>query len=475
MLLNVLGLRYLEKKILLGETISEFFNTTLEIRRFEKNYFLYGLESDFHENREYLVRAQDLFKKNRREFATLVEFDQIRSLESSLDQYNNLMSQYKGLQAGIFSELVRKRGLEQSVRQKGKFIVEIAQEILKSEKRKLQKIISRSRRVLMFSSLFLAFMGVLVCQVLSNRIVNPLKLMSDSMKRIGEGKLESLRLDSRDSELVSLTNAFNKMLGELHQRQRHLVQSEKLASLGTLLSGVAHELNNPLSNISTSTEILKEEIQEQDINYKKELLMQVEEQTDKARNIVRSLLEFSRDKEFKKEMLLLKDLVEKTIQFVKGGMPTKVLITVDIADDIVIFADKQRIQQAFLNLLINSIEAINEEGKIVFQAREYSPSTVIDESERRIYKQLKYCKRTDFDEAVDIRISDTGEGIPPEVISRVFDPFFTTKDFGEGMGLGLSIVHEVVDEHGGCIVVSSELGKGTTFLMRLPIPASEKR
>jgi len=259
------------------------------------------------------------------------------------------------------------------------------------------------------------------------------------------------------------------MLKELELRQRHLVQSEKLASLGTLLSGVAHELNNPLSNISTSGQILAEEIDSTDHAYKKELVDQINEQTDRARNIVRSLLEYSRDKDFTDRQLPLRELFEETIRFVKGQLPPSVSVTVDVPGDLVITADKQRIQQAFLNLIKNGIEAIPGEGAVSIRARKHR---AIDKAgdDTGIYNYLKYRgKCTLEDDTIDIEIRDTGEGIPADLLPKVFDPFFTTKDVGKGSGLGLFIVHEIIEEHDGCIAVDSEPGKGTTFLIRLPV------
>ena len=238
-----------------------------------------------------------------------------------------------------------------------------------------------------------------------------------------------------------------------------------------MLSGVAHELNNPLSNISSSCQILTEEIADDDMKYKKELLSQIDEQTERARNIVRSLLEFSRSSEFKKETLPLKNLVEETIRFVKGQVPTKVDIEVSVPDDLAIFADKQRIQQVLLNLIKNAVEAISGEGIVYVKAQHRSAIQKADEEEPEIYNYLKYHgKCTVEDDTVDIEISDTGSGIDADILPKVFDPFFTTKDVGKGSGLGLSIVHEIIVEHGGCIAVDSRVGSGTTFLIRLPVP-----
>jgi signal transduction histidine kinase len=260
------------------------------------------------------------------------------------------------------------------------------------------------------------------------------------------------------------------MLKELELRQKHLVQSEKLASLGTLLSGVAHELNNPLSNIYSSSQILAEEIEDADLDYKRELLMQIEEQTVRARNIVRSLLDFSRDKVFTKESIPLQKLFEETIRFVKGQTPTGIEIKLDVPDNIFIIADKQRIQQALLNLIKNAIESIDNKGTVTITSRRIIGEETMDFVNSVLLSECKLRKiEENKGDVVYIKICDTGKGIPPQMISKIFDPFFTTKGVGKGSGLGLSIVHEIIEEHDGCIAVDSAEGVGTTFLIRLPI------
>ncbi len=467
-------LNYLEKKIMSGEAISEFFDATLEVRRFEKNYFLYEQLSDYEENIRYVTRAGELFDANIAAFAAVETGDRIISLRDNLQLYKDLMGRYENLirrqkyqRTEVDSALKIK--LAGDLRRTGKDIITVSEEMSKTERRNLQLLLASSRRILIISISVLIVMVIAIGQIMARMVVKPLKLMEVSMEVIADGRFENIRIDSRDREVVSLTNAFNKMLRELELRQRHLVHSEKLASLGTLLSGVAHELNNPLSNISSSNQILLEEIDEGDREYKKELLAQINEQADRARNIVRSLLEFSRDKDFKKQVLPLKDLFEETIRFVKGQIPAKVSITLDIPGELGITADKQRIQQAFLNLIKNAVEAIAEEGVITVRAGQHRAVDKEREAYAGIYNYLKYRgKCTVEDDTVDIEIHDTGPGIPPEILPKVFDPFFTTKDVGKGSGLGLFIVHEIIEEHDGCIAVDSEPGKGTTFLIRLP-------
>jgi len=465
---SFMELRFFEKKILFGKTIAEFFNTTLEVRRFEKNYFLYKHKSDYRENLNYVSQAQKTLEDNMEEFNTVARPGQTTMLLQNLKEYKKLMEQYA--EPEIRTSL-NKEVLDGMIRKTGKEIVNAAEDIANTQRYRLHVQLYNSQLLLIISIISLSLLGIAVGHILSRMVIRPLKLLEESMEIIADGRFEIIHMDSKDREIVSLTNAFNKMLKELELRQRNLIRTEKLASLGTLLSGVAHELNNPLSNISSSCQILTEEIEEGDIEYKKELLSQIDEQTDRARNIVRSLLEFSRDKDFKKETLPLRNLIEETIRFVKGQVPTKVEIEVSVPDDVVIFADKQRIQQVFLNLIKNAIEAISDEGIVYVRAQRRSALDKAAADEHEIYNYLKYHGKCTLEEdTVDIEISDTGAGIDADTLPKVFDPFFTTKDVGKGSGLGLSIVHEIIVEHDGCIAVDSRVGSGTIFLIRLPIP-----
>lgn len=469
-------LSFLEKKILFGEVISEFFDTTLEIRRFEKNYFLYEQRTDYAENLGYVTKAQELLANNREGFSVIATPEQLTGLVHGLEDYRNLMEQYEQQNAKNRSQKLgfdghEKVKLEGYIRKAGKDIITVAEDISRTERTSLQTVLNNTRRTLIFFIMLLAALMILFGQALARVIVKPLKLMEKSMEAISDGSLENVVIASNDREVLSLARAFNRMLRELELRQRHLVQSEKLASLGTLLSGVAHELNNPLSNISTSGQILLEELEHDDLGHKKELLAQINDQTDRARNIVRSLLEFSRQREFKKERLPLKNLIEETIRFVKGQVPTGVSITLNVAEDTIIIADKQRIQQVFLNLIKNAIESFPyNEGLIAIKAEKRRAIEDVEDERIGIYNYMKYRgKCTLEDDTVDIEIKDNGAGIPLDVLPKIFDPFFTTKEVGRGAGLGLSIVHEIIEEHDGCIAVDSAPGKGTTFLIRLPV------
>jgi two-component system, NtrC family, sensor kinase len=465
---TLIELWYIEEKVRFGEVVAEFFDTTLEMRRFEKNFFLYRQGKDYEENLQYVEKAIAILDENVSRYKNLTVSKQLNNLRDDLNAYQVLMKQFATLAAPV--DDAKTLLAENEVREKGKEIITIAEDVSKIERQKIQNLLDTVRKIIIFSILFFSVVGIAVGQILSRMIVKPLKTLEVMMEEISEGRLKKVNIVSKDREIVSLISAFNKMLMELELRQKHLVQREKLASLGTLVSGVAHELNNPLSNISSSCQILIEEIEEADTKFKKELLLQIEQQTDRAKNIVRSLLEFSRDKEFKRQHLPLKDLFQETLQFLKGQVPSRITVGIDIPDDVAIFADKQRIQQAFLNLIKNALDAIEGEGTVFIKACRHVLKGAIDDR-CEYQKNQGQCTgecpiKTD---TIDIEVRDTGSGIPHELLTKIFDPFFTTKDVGKGAGLGLYIVQEIVHEHDGCIGVCSNPGKGTTFMIRFPI------
>lgn len=460
-LFTFLELRLIEEKILAGDRITEFFDTTLEIRRFEKNYFLYRQAADYEEAVAYVRKAGELLRQNLADFSVLAAQERVIALERELESYRRLMGEY----AQTKDDVRRADVLEGRIRKAGKGIVTVAEEIARAERKMLQASLDRHRKILILSIAGLIVLVVVVGQILSRMVARPLKRIEESMEAVANGKLDKIDIGSGDREIASLTTAFNHVLKELEVRQKHLVRSEKLASLGTLLSGVAHELNNPLSNISSSCQILAEELEDADPEYKKELLAQIDDQTNRARNIVRSLLDFARDKEFKREPLPLGRLFAETLRFIKGQTPAQVEIKTDIPGDIVIAGDKQRLQQAFLNLLKNAIEAVEGAGEIRVRAARRRAN---DKDAAAPFTFLGQC--SPGDEVAEIEIRDSGHGIPPELLPRIFDPFFTTKEVGKGSGLGLFIVYEIIEEHGGCIAVDSKPGEGTAFFIRLPLP-----
>lgn len=437
-LVNWENLDSVEETVLAGEKVSDLFDTTLEIRRYEKNYFLFGEQEDYKELLNFVNKAENLLNEISRENNIFAGLLVVPGLKADIKEYKYLLKTAIRTQGEG-----NRKALEKKIRQKGKSIVEAAEEMSRAERKIIQDTLRSSRDILLISVLFLVACGFIAGAVFYRMFIKPLGILERHMKRIADGEFSLIPVKYGDRELVSLGRAFNRMLIELEARQRHIIQSEKLASLGTLLFGVAHEINNPLSNISTSCQILKEEIIEPDIGYKKELLSQIESETDRAKDIVSSILDFSRGDE--KTVINLKKTVDEAIRLIRTETPAKIEIHREVPEDITLSADKQRLQQVFLNLIKNSIEAITDEGKISISVRTNAR-----------------------DKTVDIKVTDNGIGMDRKMLSRIFDPLFSARKTKKGYGLGLFIVHNIVTDHGGTISVDSTLGRGTTFLIKLP-------
>lgn len=436
-LINLDNFTNIQSIVLKGEVVSELIDTILEVRRYEKNYFLYNKEKDIEELGQYLARLDRIIKKNQNDIESFINHNFTNTLQKDIVEYKELLNQFKNNKSTY---------LEDRIRNKGRDIARGAEKLGEIKKEKIRRTMSSSRNILIASIIFLATSGFIAGAVFYRMFAKSLILFENHMKKIADGTYSFIPVLSQDREMLSLSRAFNRMLVELELRQSHIMQTEKLASLGTLLFSVAHELNNPLNNISTSCQILMEEIETAEPAFKKELLLQIEQETDRARDIVRSILDYS--KAGHKEKTDLNSLVTEAIRFIKAEIPPKVELIIDIPENISIFADPQQLKQVFLNLIKNSIEAMNEEGQIKISGRLHG-------------------------HYVEIRLSDTGGGMSQEVLSRIFDPFFTTKEGRKGYGLGLFVTHNIIKEHGGTIDVVSTLGQGTTFLIKLPCEERE--
>jgi len=446
-----------EKKVEFVEIINDFFNTTLEVRRFEKNYLLYNEERDFKENMDFWDDLEHLLYLNIRILSASLIHTSYSELWQKIHEYKDNMQLLHELNhlANGTPATVNRLQLEERIRSLGKELTDIAEQTFRVERASIQKLLQTTGRILIPSMIVLVVLCIFLATILSRSIVRSLKVLEDHTRKISRGEFVAATISVKDQEINSLLQAFNRMTVELRVRQQQLVQSEKLASLGTLLSGVAHELNNPLSNISTSAQILDEEIADPDPEFQKSLIDQIMEQSDRARDIVKSLLEFSRVHDFNKQELVLKALIEKTIILIRGQVPSEVDIKLDIPADLGIVADKQRMQQVFLNLIKNAIDVVGNEGHIWISA-----SGIMKNNRQQ---------------EVEILVEDDGPGIPPENLSKIFDPFFTTKDVGHGSGLGLYIVHDIIEQHGGSMRVESRPGNGTTFIIWLPVNHGDRK
>ena len=321
---------------------------------------------------------------------------------------------------------------------------------------------------------FILIIGITYYMIFS--ITHPIGLMVAATRNIAAGRFDQeIPADSED-EVGLLAASFNSMAKSLRdmtadleewartleekvkQRTEELVamqaivaRSDRLASIGQLAAGVAHEVNNPLGAVLALTSLTMEDMPENDPN--RENLAEVVREAQRCRDIVKKLLEFSRRSPFNKELIDLNKVLQETLALIeRQALFFNVAIVKDL-DPLLpqVMADASQFQQVFMNILMNAVQAMEEKGTVTIVTR-----------------------RADHGDFVEVAISDTGCGIPPEKIDRIFDPFYTTKPSGKGTGLGLSIAYGIVAEHAGTIEAHSEVGKGSTFIIRVPAAAEAR-
>ncbi len=336
---------------------------------------------------------------------------------------------------------------------------------------KMQTLLSAYRIRIITMTFFLLIMVWGCITLCMQRIVNiPLKQLLQHAREVGSGNLDSSVKIASEDEMGTLALVMNEMtLGlkksyeqleewgrtlegkvkertqELERIQAQLVRSEKLASLGELVAGIAHEINNPLTGILVFSSLISNDSRlapalKSDLNI-------IIQETERCAVIVKGLLDFSRESVPQKTWTSLNEILDASLALVKNQAQFQnITIVLDYSPDIpAIMADPHQLEQVFINILLNASHAMEAGGTL------------------KIATEL--CGEHG---GVVVRIADTGCGIPEENLSKIFDPFFTTKETS-GTGLGLSVSYGIINSHGGIIEVESTVGVGTTFTIHLPV------
>ena len=458
-----LDLLFLESRIAESTTVTGYKDTVLEMRREEKNLFLYS-DPDAHARADaHAARLLDLLKEHAATLAPLIEPGTVSTLSGEIERYRERMM------AWIAASVSERPRLQETIGRDGQKITASAESLAERQRLALEEAVKQSRWFLLLSLLLIGLAILLIGRRLRRVAVRPLRAMEASMAPIAEGRFDQLTSPSQDREFVTLTGAFNRMLRELEIRRKRMLHSEKLASLGTLSAGVAHELNNPLSNISSSCQLLMEELEEADTPTLRNWLQQIDSETERGRKIVRTLLDFGSKRVFSRETHTLARIIEETRTILGKSLSQQaVALEVDVPADLAIAVDKQRMQQLFINLLQNAMNATDERLTIRIEARIRRAAGMQVPEAAEVAGDIKCLARREGS-LVEIRVSDTGPGIEPDALSKVFDPFYTTKEPGHGTGLGLFIVQEIVREHDGCLAIESIYGEGTSVIILLPL------
>ncbi len=440
-------LKAIELKQHVVEVSNDLREIILEIRRYEKNYLLYGFEEDLQLNLSQIDLALKTLAQIMPEGSNLKIAKDLKSLEAELLAYQHLMQQIPTHQPRPQVSAQQ----EEEMRERGKRLVELSGQLVAFERQRILEIINSLKTQLLISTILFIICGILLTALVSRKIIRPLKVIQGTTERIARGDFRPLPVLSTRDETQNVVEAFNRMVKELARRQDQLVQSKKMSSLGILTAGIAHQLNNPLNNISTSCQIVMEELDEGDKFLLRKMLGNIEQEVHRARDIVKGLLEFARARDFAIHDVPLSEVVKRAIRLISSQVPPGIEIIDQVPEDLMVHIDPQRMQEVFLNLFMNAIQAITEPpGQIRIGAK-------VDETNQNAL----------------ICIEDTGVGIPKESLDRIFDPFFTLKEEGVGTGLGLSIVYGIVEKHRGSIMVESTEGKGTRFLIRIPRPTGQ--
>ncbi|MDH5767824.1 MAG: ATP-binding protein [Nitrospirota bacterium] len=501
-----------------------------EVRRYEKNFLLYREQEDFQEVKNYLGTLKHNIDNIKAEIVKAIGLEDYNNTKNEIREYEvlfnkvveNLQSQGKiwymlaiaerrveqgidGEALQIFLEVRRlgrnliiykdqktydtfvkkfallhtgstelrkyrtivddlyklyreEKNSANSMRSKARKIQSFSEKLSKRERAEIAATMSRSMNLLLVAFLIIMILGAIVNTKLAMSIANPIRKLENITKKIAIGDFsETLEVKGKD-EISSLEISFNQMeeklkqalssledtIKQLREKQMQLVEAEKLASIGIFASGIAHEISNPLTSVLTFSNLMLEQTPEDGPN--RERLKMMVRETERARDVVRQLLSFGREIPINRVKININEPITEVINSLAAQEVFKdIEVSVHLSDNLPeIHVDPARIGQVVSNIFLNAVYAITPPGRI------------------EVSTQL-------VENLIEIVFSDTGCGISEENIGRIFDPFFTTKDKTKGTGLGLAVSYGIIKKHGGDIEVQSTVGKGTTFIVRLPV------
>ncbi len=441
-----------EDKLRFLEIVDDFMVEIQQARRFEKNFFLYN--TNLNDALESIYGARDIFDRNSQELIRVLGEDIQHKMLIDMESYESLLDQLakleqEGTDISVYER--EKKKIDPALRKYGQNMVSSAQNLIDRERDYVSEAILRSRQIHVYSLIFLVIFLFSYAYFLGSSILGHIKRFSKYAQRIASGDFTPItpRRRFRD-EFTELALAINQMIQELEKRGAILVQSHKMRAVGTLTAGVAHELNNPLNNITLTAHLLLEDYDTLSDEDRKEMVTDVVNEASRSKKIISNLLDFARESSSKLEPLDLRHLLTETIKLATNQIKlSRIQIEFQATENLPrIHGDTQQLLQVFLNLIQNAIDASPKDGKIQIMVLP-----------------------ADDPKYLAVKVIDFGKGIPDHILPSIFDPFFTTKEKDKGTGLGLSVSQGIIARHGGRIRVSSREGIGTTFTVTLPVTA----
>ncbi|MCP4649793.1 MAG: HAMP domain-containing protein [PVC group bacterium] len=437
--------RYIEARELV-KTISNIFSE--QIRAYD--YYVYLHEDS--EKHTFNEKKNELLK--RLEIGKNLDIERLNFTKEHMDLFNNL--------AARSFRIINSKGRSSAIKKTEKSIlseIEKIREELEILLIETEKQLNNSRKIALsykkrveYYFILICIFGIVVLSVISidlyRTITGPLKKMEQAATIIGQGNLNyKIEIKTRN-EFLSIADAFNKMAGDLKEFHLKVTQMGKMAAIGELAGGVAHEINNPLTGILGNVQILTRKFPSGHEAY--QMLMKIERAAIRCRNIVSDLLDFSRKEEVETEAELIEvsKVIDNTLTFCEAEILSKnIKLVREYSTDILnVEVSCRLIQQAFLNIINNAMQAMPDGGKIVI-------STEKVEIENEYLAQIQF--------------KDTGKGFDDETAKHLFEPFFTTRGIGEGTGLGLSLTYRIIKNNNGFISAKTE--NGAVFTVRLPL------
>ncbi len=436
----------LNERLLNLELAEDLYNTILEVRRYEKNFLLYHDRDSVASNRYYYEQASELFSKASAQFQKSSLQSDIVQLGKTLLAYGEFEKFYKKS-----SPLTVNEDIEAKLRTAGKNVVDAADMLLIMQRRRVARA---AQNALWWPLIFMGAMLLLFligAKIIISDVVQPFGLIEKAMGKVARGDFSPIPYGRKDEQQAShMVVSFNRMVQELESREEQVIHSRKIASLGTLVSGCAHELNNPINNIVLTSDVLNSK-RKMTPERQAQLMDDILKQALRASEIVKNLLEFSRAQTSVHKEFDLAVLLRETLRIAENHIKLSHVTLHDEIDANLprITGNHQGLQQVFLNLTTNAVHAMQDGGNLTIRAQRENSSKI------------------------KVQVEDTGTGIAKDILPHIFDPFFTTKDVGKGTGLGLSVSYGIIKKHGGQISVKSSAGQGTTFTIILPV--REKR
>lgn len=438
------------QKIHLLEIVNDYLLEIQQARRFEKNYFLYG--TNLPNALENVLRAHSVLEREAESLRQTLGAAAYERVLPDINRYEDLLQRLIALKSQHLDDdrtSTEKKQIEQDLRTHGQLMLTFAETLMVKERSLLNAAITRSRWLHISGLMGLLLIIMVNSYLLGHRILGSIHRFETYAARIASGDYTPVMPARRHrDEFTNLAMAINKMLLQLESREAVLMQSHKMRAVGTLTAGVAHELNNPLNNISLTAHMMLEDYVGMDDTERRQMIEDIVSETKRSKNIISNLLDFARESSAQLEPLDLAALLQDTIKLAANQVKlSKIKLEFQAAGNLPrIHGDSQQLRQVFLNLILNAIDASPKGSRI---------QVMILPADEPNY--------------VAVKVIDFGSGVPEHILASIFDPFFTTKGKGKGTGLGLSVSQGIVAKHGGQIRVASEEGKGSTFTVTLPV------